>query len=154
MALKILSYNIQEGGTGRLPAITSVIRRQQPDAVALLEVDEPPTALARDLDMRIAFGEGNSAYHVAWLSRLPIRRSENHRLAALSKTLLEIEVDWEGVPLRLFATHLGSRWDAHQPVEEIPAILDTLHPLAGPTCWSATSTLFVQATLLAHHPQG
>ncbi len=37
LALRILSYNILAGGQDRLPLIGSVIQKQQPDVVALLE---------------------------------------------------------------------------------------------------------------------
>lgn len=133
MALKVLSYNIREGGEGRLALIAGVIRRQQPDAVALLEATSRAhtETLARDLGMELAFGEANNGVHVAWLSRLPIRRSANHRHTALAKTMVEIEVSWDGAVVRLFATHLASRHDACLPAEEVPAILDVLRPLAG-----------------------
>lgn len=132
MAFTVLSYNIQEGGGGRLPLIVGVIRGQHPDAVALLEANSRANAeaLAHDLGMHLAYGDANSAYAAAWLSRLPIQRIENHRLAVLAKTLLEVEVSWEGAPLRLFATHLASRHDASRPEEEVPAILDVLRPHA------------------------
>ncbi|MGH2561632.1 MAG: endonuclease/exonuclease/phosphatase family protein [Thermomicrobiales bacterium] len=130
--MKVLSYNIWQGGADRPPDIRAVIRRQEPDAVALVEANNRANAtqLARDLGMHLVFGEANCACHVAWLSRLPIRRSENHRHPMLSKTLLKIEVDGEGGPLRLFATHLASRHDAVQTIEEIPIILQILRPLA------------------------
>src|SRR5207253_2945784 len=133
MAFKVLHYNIREGGGGRLPAIASIIRRHSsvaaPDAVALLEANDRANAelLARDLDMHIAFGEANSPFHIAWLSRLPVLRRHNHRLPILAKTLLEIELPWEGTQgsegpeppaLPLFATHLASRHDYRQPPDE------------------------------------
>jgi endonuclease/exonuclease/phosphatase family metal-dependent hydrolase len=131
--VKVLSYNIREGGDGSLPAIAGVIRRQRPDAVALLEANSRANAegLARELGMHLAFGEANCAYDVAWLSRSPIRRWENHRHPALAKTLLEIEVAREGMPLRLFAAHLASRHEPPAPADEIPVILDLLGPLVA-----------------------
>jgi len=72
--------------------------------------------------MQLVYGEANSDYAVAWLSRLPVTRSENHRLPVLDKTLLEIEVGG----LRLFATHLSAgRTKADEPhrIEETQAIL-------------------------------
>lgn len=132
MTLRVLSYNLREGGGDRLEGIAEIIRRQRPDAVALEEAtSRAALALARDLGMELMFGEANGEYHVAWLSRLPVLRSKNHRLAVLAKTLLEIEVVWAGDPLRLFATHLASRHDPHSPAEEIPAILDVLSHVAG-----------------------
>src|SRR5437870_2903366 len=108
MALRLLSYNILMGGEDRLQHIVHVIEQQQPDAVALLEANERTNAetLARQLKMNLVFGTANNEFHVAWLSRLPIVRTENHRLAQLAKTLLEIEVQWEGIHITLFATHL------------------------------------------------
>ena len=143
MTLKVLSYNIREGGGDRLPAIEAVIRNEQADAMALLEANDQAGAetLARRLGMQIAFGEANSAFHIAWLTRLSVVRWKNHRLAALAKTLLEIEVGWEGAEgtegsqgvggpaLHLFATHLASRHDYQQPPDEVRAILDVLRPL-------------------------
>ncbi|MCO8273274.1 endonuclease/exonuclease/phosphatase family protein [Actinoplanes sp. TRM 88003] len=38
MTLRLLTWNIKTGGTGRLDAITTVIRREQPDLLALQEL--------------------------------------------------------------------------------------------------------------------
>ncbi|MBA3945583.1 MAG: endonuclease/exonuclease/phosphatase family protein [Herpetosiphonaceae bacterium] len=132
MTFKVLSYNILLGGEDRLQRIADIIRREEPDAVALLEANDRAnvTTLAHDLGMQLVFGEANTEFHIAWLSRLPIHRWENHRLAALSKTLLEIEVRWAGLPVGLFATHLGSRHDRFRPEDEVPVILDVLRSLA------------------------
>jgi endonuclease/exonuclease/phosphatase family metal-dependent hydrolase len=133
MSLRILSYNIQEGGEDRIPLIETVIAREAPDLVALAEVNSPRNAekLAHALAMQLTLGEARSGFHVAWLSRLPVRRSRNHDLPILAKTLLEIEVEWQGQPLRAFATHLASRWDSSTPLDEIQAILEILRPTRG-----------------------
>jgi endonuclease/exonuclease/phosphatase family metal-dependent hydrolase len=73
--------------------------------------------------------------HVAWLSARPIGRAVHHPLPALSKALLEIEVD--GV--HIFVTHLASRHEegTHPRDREVQAILEVLgrcdapHLLAG-----------------------
>jgi endonuclease/exonuclease/phosphatase family metal-dependent hydrolase len=126
--VKVFSYNIEEGGSDRLAAIAKLIGGQQPDAVALLEATDPGSVglLAQELQMQVVLGEANDGYHVAWFSRLPIQRSQNHRLATLAKTLLEMEVAWNGLLVRLFATHLASRRDGWDPVDEVPAILEVL----------------------------
>lgn len=131
--LKVLSYNILNGGQRRLGAIASIIERQRPDLVALQEATRRRNAmrLARKLGMKLVFAQANSNFHVAWLSRLPVERSENHRLPGLAKTMLEIEVCWNGAPLRLFATHLAGGADTVHPAEEMPILLDVLRPLAG-----------------------
>lgn len=133
MVLRVLNCNLREGGRHRVAGISDLIRRQMLQVVALLESNsrEGTAALAHELGMEQACGKANTRYHVAWLSQLPIRRKENHRLAVLSKTLLEIEVIWAGDPLRLFATHLASRHDVHSQAGEIPAVLDATRRAAG-----------------------
>jgi endonuclease/exonuclease/phosphatase family metal-dependent hydrolase len=42
-SLKLMSWNIQEGGDARLDAIAALIGAQKPDCVALLEVDSLET---------------------------------------------------------------------------------------------------------------
>ncbi|MGB8344678.1 MAG: endonuclease/exonuclease/phosphatase family protein [Ktedonobacteraceae bacterium] len=132
--MKIMSYNILLGGEDRIPHITNVIREQQPDVVALLEANsrENVETLARKLDMQFVFGEANSEFHVAWLSRLPVVRSENHRLPALAKTLLEIELQWERRRVHLFAAHLQHKLEPEyeqKRVAEVRAILDVMSRL-------------------------
>jgi exodeoxyribonuclease-3 len=131
MPLRALSYNILYGGQDRLSLIANVIKQQQPDVVALLEANSHSHVqqLAEDLGMHLVFGEANSKFHVAWMSRLPIVRWKNHRLPILYKTLLEIEICWNNVPLYLFATHLHSgRWrkDDERRAQEMEAILSVL----------------------------
>lgn len=131
--MKVLSYNIRDGGGRRLPRIARLIRQADPDVVALLEATSRVAALllARRLGMRLVYGPANNPFNVAWLSRPPILRSTNHRLPQLAKTLLEIEVAWDGAPLRLFATHLAAGDDTIHPSQEMPVILDVLRPLAN-----------------------
>jgi exodeoxyribonuclease III len=136
MTFKVLSYNLNCGGNGRLPFIETVIRAQQADVVALLEANSQTNAetLAQRLEMELVYGPANSEFAIAWLSRLPIEASRNHRLKILAKTLLEIGVMWQGLPLSLFATHLihgRTAGEARQRTKETQAILEVLQPLAG-----------------------
>jgi endonuclease/exonuclease/phosphatase family metal-dependent hydrolase len=121
---RVLTWNIWNGGEGRLDEIERVLREQDADVVALQEANDRSAveALARRLGMELVYGEANSPFAVAWLSRLPIERAQNHRLPVLEKTLLEIEV----AGLRLLATHLSAgRTKAHEPrrISEVEAIL-------------------------------
>jgi exodeoxyribonuclease-3 len=136
MPLRILSYNILAGGEDRLPLISDVIRQQQPDVVAMMEARSRNNveALAEQLGMSLTFGEANNAHkdNVVWLSSLPVIRAINHRLPVFAKTLLQIEIIWEGTPLVLFATHLKAGQDQESEqrrVAEMQAILEILQPL-------------------------
>lgn len=126
--MRVVTYNIWNGGEERLDDIAAVVAGADPDAVALVEATSRANAgeLARSLGMELIFGEANLGFHVAWLSRLAMRSARNHRPALLAKTLTEIEVESDGGPVRLFATHLASRHDPRPPAEEVPAVLDVL----------------------------
>ena len=41
--MRIVSYNIYNGGEGRADPLAEVIEAQRPDVVALLEADDPAT---------------------------------------------------------------------------------------------------------------
>lgn len=125
--MRLVTWNIWNGGEGRIEAIERVLREQDADVVALQEANDRAGVerLASSLEMELVYGEGNSEYAVAWLSRLPVVRSRNHRLPVLEKTLLEVEV--AGRPL--WATHLSAgRTLAHEPrrIAEAEAIVAQL----------------------------
>jgi exodeoxyribonuclease-3 len=131
MALRVMSYNILLGGEDRLPHIIHTIRSQKPDVVALLEANSRPNAesIAKELEMQLIYGEGNCEFHVAWLSSLPLVRTENHVLPVFSKTLLELELIWEKTRIHLFAAHLQSGRNSEgeqKREEEIRAIIDIM----------------------------
>jgi len=129
--MRVMTYNIWDGGDERLHLIREVIRTQQPDVVAIEEASDRAHAetLARELGMTLFYGEANSAWHIAWLSRLPVTHGQNHQLPVLTKTLVEIEVEWAGAPLQLFATHLHSERSTQAEdhrAAEVRTILQTL----------------------------
>lgn len=128
MGLKLLSYNIQNGGGRRLSAIAEVIRAEQPDIVALQEATSRWNAfrLARKLDMQLTFARANGPFHIAFLSRLPVQSAANHRLPQLAKTLAEITLDLNGSPIQIFATHLAGGADPIHPADEIEVMLGHL----------------------------
>jgi len=112
--LRLVTWNIWNGGEGRLEAIERVLRQQRADVIALQEANdrEAVERLGASLEMQVVYGQANSEYAVAWLSRLPVAGTKNHRLPVLEKTLLEVEVGGK----RLFATHLSAgRTLAHEP---------------------------------------
>jgi endonuclease/exonuclease/phosphatase family metal-dependent hydrolase len=81
--------------------------------------------------MSFTFGEAHNVNkdHVAWLSQLQVIHAENHPFPILAKTLLEIEVIWEGMPLALFTTHLKAGQDPESEqhrIAEMQAILQLL----------------------------
>jgi len=128
--LRIVTYNLCEGGQDRVSAIAALLRRQHADVIALVEANNRANVdtLGHELTMQVVYGDANSPASVAWLSRLPIRSSSNHRLPELAKTLLEVEVMWAAAPVRLFVTHLADRREevAYPHEAEVQAILNVL----------------------------
>jgi endonuclease/exonuclease/phosphatase family metal-dependent hydrolase len=139
--LRILSYNIHHGegvdGKLDLERIAGVIRAVEPDLVALQEVDknvprsgsvDQPAELARLTKVHVVFGANipldGGEYGNAVLSRLPVRKHENHKLPCFDggeqRGVLAVEIDLPGAadsdddqPLLFLATHLD-----HRPKDE------------------------------------
>jgi endonuclease/exonuclease/phosphatase family metal-dependent hydrolase len=93
--MRLVSYNILDGGEGRADPLAEVLEAQRPDVIALIEADFP-WALERianrfKMDYIHAPGKKSS---VALLSRWPISETINHGLLepALTKSLLEAKV--------------------------------------------------------------
>jgi len=79
--MRLVSYNILDGGEGRADPIAEVLLAQRPDIVALIEADHPAVvarvASRLKMDSVTAVGRRHS---VAILSRWPIIESVNHAL--------------------------------------------------------------------------
>src|SRR5271154_4998770 len=77
--MRLVSYNILDGGEGRADPIAEILAAQRADIIALVEADKPEIVerIAARLDMEVidAIGKRHS---VALLSRWPIVESVNH----------------------------------------------------------------------------
>lgn len=107
----VMTYNILVGGAeGRIHAAEAVIREQQPDIVGLQEANDPVAcrALADRLGMHCVMGYSINAYHVALLSRWPIRSWANYGRPIFQKGLIEVVIDLPGElqPWHFFVGHL------------------------------------------------
>ena len=128
--MRLVAYNILDGGVGRADALANVIAAQEPDLVALVEAEDQPVVdhLARRLDMDYLLGVGNS-HASALLTRWPIRESINHAPLhkGLEKSLLEATVteqsgkDWTLGVLHLHAH--GTEADEHERARELDLVL-------------------------------
>lgn len=135
--MRIVSYNILLGGTGRADPLAEVILAQQPDIIGLVE--------ATDIDMlyriarrcRMDFIQAMSGHHgVALLSRWPIEQSINHAAIVpgnpLTRNFLEVHIrppTGQKIIACVIHLHAHARLaDEDRRLEEIPFILDTLAP--------------------------
>lgn len=129
--MRIVSYNILDGGEGRADPIAEVIEAQRPDVVALLEADFEPTVqrIARRLSMDfiIAPGDGHAS---ALLSRWPIRQTINHAALnpAIRRSFLEaVVIDPAGRDWSIGVLHLppqASEQAEDERMQIIPLVLE------------------------------
>ncbi len=137
--MRIVSYNILDGGEGRADPVAEVIEAQRPDVVCLAEADNTDV-LARiakrlDMDSIQAWGEKHS---VALLSRWPISESVNHAaIRGKPRDLLEATIrDASGVEWPIGVVHFkGGAFEADEAVRdtEVAILLEVFsgHRTAG-----------------------
>jgi exodeoxyribonuclease III len=117
--LRVATYNILTGGVRRERLIHDVLARIDADVVALQEVCDVDFVrrLAESLTMQVLIGEPSdpaSTFHVAILSRLPVRtwRNRQHRGRMLRSHLhCEVETGGSSVPIiGIHCVHLAARF--------------------------------------------
>src|SRR5436853_6393983 len=103
---RVLSYNIQSGGTYRTDKLAAIIEATRADIIGLTEATDPKGAeeLAQKLGMHLSMsGEANhhTDWHVVLLSRLPAKDIQTHvRPDILTKQhLLEVTFEENNVNL-------------------------------------------------------
>ena len=109
MRLRVMTYNILDGGLGREQLILRVLQSARPDIVLLQEVYHAETiaGFANRLGMEVYFAQGNTKRNLALLSRLPIINAESYHPSPIRKTLLEAELQLSSTRhLRVFGAHL------------------------------------------------
>jgi len=111
--LRIASYNILDGGLGRLDPIAETLKVIDADVTALIEASRPEHVryLSEKLGLYWTLAESpTSRFHVAVLSKSPIERMLNVgvRHGALSRAAMEVVVRVNGEPWRVVAAHLAS----------------------------------------------
>ena len=137
--MRLLTYNIREGGVGRADAIACVINASSPDVVVLQEATRP------DVVEQIATRTGMTTWRarrgesLGFISRLPIADASWHRPRFSRHAFIEIVP--AGEPLRIFGVHLSAlhaAWTERRRVFELKALLRGIaehqhgfHVLAG-----------------------
>ena len=139
MTVRLLSYNIRYGGSGREPALAAVIRDAAPDVVVLQEATRPRVVeeLARATGM--THWDSRPGQSLAFMSRLPLAHAGWHRPRVSRHAFLEIVP--AGVSWRVFGVHLSAvhaAWTEQRRLFELRALLgavarhqDGPHALVG-----------------------
>jgi exodeoxyribonuclease-3 len=139
VTLRLLSYNIQRGGAGRVDAIAAVIRRCTPDVVVLQEATRPD--VVRSLAAQTALPEHGShrGQSLGFLSRMPIARAAWRRPLLSRHAFLELS--FAGLDVHVVGVHLSAvhaAWTERRRLIELASLLRTVrarqpgfHVLAG-----------------------
>jgi endonuclease/exonuclease/phosphatase family metal-dependent hydrolase len=137
--LRLLSYNIRFGGSGREEQLAAVIRATDADVVLLQEATDPVVVSRVAERARMPHWGSRPGHSTGFLSRVPVEKHEwihprGTRHAFLEVVLAECEY-------RLFALHLSawfSKWSERRRAREIRSLLEGirehqhgLHLIAG-----------------------
>lgn len=125
MSVRLLSYNIKFGGTGREPALAEVIRAASVEVVLLQEATDPRVIERLAQATGLTHWGARPRYSMGFLSRSPVRHHAWHQPVAARHAFLELDV--EGLECRIFGLHLVawfSKWSERKRAREISALLD------------------------------
>ncbi len=123
--MRLLTYNIREGGVGRAEQIAKVIEAANPDVVALQEARDP-AIIDRIAELSGFPHSGSRRLHsTGFLSRIPVIRHDWRHPPRTRHALLEVMLA-DPYP-RLFVLHLRawfSKWSERQRARELRGLLD------------------------------
>ncbi len=123
--MRLLTYNIREGGTGREEEIAEVIQAATPDVVALQEAKDPAVIERIAALAGFPFCGSRRSHSTGFLSRVPVVDYAWRHPPRTRHALLEVSFA-EGFP-RLFVLHLRawfSNWSEQQRARELRGLLD------------------------------
>jgi exodeoxyribonuclease-3 len=123
--VRLLTYNIKEGGLGRAELIAEVINAAGPDVVALQEARDPSTVEKIATLAGVKSWGSRAAYSTGCLSNVPVKSFAWRQPRKTRHALLEV-VMAEGFP-RLFVLHLRAwfnDWTERQRARELRGLLD------------------------------
>ena len=125
--LRLLSYNIRRGGTGREDALAAVIRSREPDIVLLQEATAPDVIERLARETGLAKWAAMPRLSLGFMSRLPIAHHQWHRPRFSRHAFLEIVP--QGMAVRVFGVHLSAvfaAWTERRRMFELRALLRTI----------------------------
>ena len=122
--MRLLTYNIREGGVGRAEQIAEVIAAAQPDVVALQEARDPAVVERIATLANFPFCGSRVSHSTAFLSRVPVLEYAWRHPPRTRHALLEVRLA-DGCP-RVFVLHLRawfSNWSEQRRAIELRGLL-------------------------------
>lgn len=143
--MRVMTYNILDGGVNREAYILDVIRSAQPDVVILQEVytEDFLKSLSHSLGMKYFMGGGNKARKVALLSKLPVLSFKSyHPIFPIWRNFIDAEIEIEpNKTARIIGVHpmanlgivfeIWRRWEAGHVIRHVRSYPNTLCLIAG-----------------------
>jgi endonuclease/exonuclease/phosphatase family metal-dependent hydrolase len=125
VSLRLLTYNIREGGVGRAEEIAEVIKAATPDVVALQEARDP-LVVERIAELAgFRFSGSRRSHSTGFLSQIPVLEYGWRHPPRTRHALLEVSLA-DGFP-RVFVLHLRawfSKWSEQRRARELRGLLD------------------------------
>ena len=125
--LRLLSYNIKRGGTGREDALLSVIRPCAADIVVLQEATDPAVIERLSKSADLPYWAAMPRLSLGFMSRLRIAHHAWHRPRLSRHAFLEIVP--EGMAFRVFGVHLSAvfaAWTERRRMMELRSLLHAI----------------------------
>jgi exodeoxyribonuclease-3 len=139
VTLRLLTYNIRNGGAGRVDSIARVIVSCAPDVVVMQEATRPDVVAALAERAGMADWRSRAGQSLGCLSRAPLAHVAWHRPRFCRHAFIEV-VPADGA-VRIFGVHLSAihaAWTEHRRRFELKALLHGIrqhqhgvHVLAG-----------------------
>lgn len=98
MSLRVMTYNILNGGAHREHFIFEVIEKAKPDVIVLQEVFTEAflKSISHSLGMNYFMGRGNKERKVALLSKLPVLSFKSyHPILPIWRNFIDAEIEFE-----------------------------------------------------------
>ena len=122
--MRLLTYNIREGGIGRAEQLAEVIKAANPDVVALQEARDPTTVQRISSLAGFPFSGSRMSHSTGFLSRVPVLEYAWRHPPRTRHALLEVRLG-DGFP-RVFVLHLRawfSKWSEERRARELRGLL-------------------------------
>ena len=123
--MRLLTYNIREGGVGRADKIAEVIRAADADVVALQEAKDPLVVKKIAELAGFPYSGSRHSHSTGFLSKVQVLGYNWRHPPRTRHALLEVSLA-DGYP-RLFVLHLRawfSKWSENQRARELRGLLD------------------------------
>lgn len=123
--MRLLTYNVREGGVGRAEQLAEVISAANPDVVALQEARNPVVVERIATLAGFPYCGSQWSHSTGFLSRVPVVEYGWRHPRRTRHALLEVSLG-DGLP-RVFIVHLRawfSRWTEQRRARELRGLLD------------------------------